>query len=609
MAAPTLSGGRPVSVLLPALLAPGFVLSLLGLPAASASDAIALEAGRTGAPLSPAGARSAWGAVASDTEESSRAAVAVLEAGGNAIDAAVAGALAVGAAAPGSSGLGGQAWMLVHTAAGEDVVFLSPLRAPPRVDVARARAAKRDQVMTGPLALTVPGMVATLARARDRFGTRPWAELVAPAIAIAENGFRVSESERLFLLLYRDRIEASPSLRPLYLTGDCDESGQSVPVPVGHRVVYPGLARTLRRLAEAGPDDFYRGALAAEIAADLARHSAFVRADDLARVPSGIEEEAPARGRYRDLDVLSLPEPGGGALVLQVLQILDAFPSGLLGEQAWARNQVLVESIRISYADARAARSGAQGESSARLSPARGAELASLIRLGQALAEERLPPNVRARAYSDRETTHLSVVDGDGNAVSLTLSLGRTWGSTYVTPGLGFPYNSFLEAFDLDTPDSAAYLRPGALATTAVAPTIFLRNGRPVLVTGAAGSSRITSAIVNVAVGVFDRGLAVAEAVAAPRAAWSEGGSPGVRLEVAPPVTLEDVDFLRAAGYVDLVTYAPALETTNFGALNAVGWDLAAEVWEAGAEPRRQGFAAAPGRKPLAGRARREVRP
>lgn len=551
----------------PTLLAPWVLLLLLGLPAASAADAIPLDPGRIGAPLAPARARSAWGAVASDTEESSRAAVAVLEAGGNAIDAAVAGALAVGAAAPGSSGLGGQAWMLVHTEAGEDVVFFSPLRAPPRVDVARARAAKRDQVMTGPLALTVPGMVATLARAHGRFGTRPWAELVAPAIAVAEAGYRVSESERLFLLLYRDRIESSPSLRPLYLTGACDEDGLPVPVPVGHRVVYPGLARTLRRLAEAGPDDFYRGALASEIAADLARHSAFVRRDDLARVPSGIEEAFPVRGRYRDLDVLSLPEPGGGALVLQALRLLDAFPSGLLGEQAWARSQAVVESIRTSYADA------------------------------------------RARALSDRETTHLSVVDGDGNAVSLTLSLGRTWGSTYVTPGLGFPYNSFLEAFDLDTPGSAAYLRPGALATTAVAPTIFLRNGRPVLVTGAAGSTRITSAIVNVAVGVFDRGLGVAEAVAAPRASWSEGGSPGLRLEVAPPVTLEDVDFLRAAGYADLVTCAPALETTNFGALNAVGWDPAGEVWEAGAEPRRQGVAAVPGRKPLAGRAGGEVRP
>ncbi|HYN43279.1 MAG TPA: gamma-glutamyltransferase [Thermoanaerobaculia bacterium] len=572
-----------------------------------------LEPGQIGAPLVAAGKRSPYGAVASDTEAASRAAAAVLEAGGNAIDAAVAGALAATAAAPGSSGLGGQTWMVVHTAAGEDVSFLSPLRAPPRVNPERARAVKRNQVMTGPLAMTAPGTVATLARAHGRFGTRPWAELVAPAITIAEAGTRVSESERLFLLLYRDRIESSPSLRPLYMTGDCDADALAIPVPVGHNVIFPGLARTLRRLAEAGPMDFYHGAIASEIVADLSKHSAFIRADDLARVPASISEISPLRGRYRDLEVISLPSPGGGGLVIETLHILDAFPPEVLADQTWARIQAVIESIRLSFADAKGVQLGSElGEGpflSPWLRPARGAELARRIRLGQALRQELLPSTADALAFSDRDTTHLSVVDREGNAVSLTQSLGRTWGSTYVTPGLGFPYNAFLEGFDVENPNSQRYLRPGAPLQTAIAPTILLRSGRPVLVLGAAGSSRIPSAIANVAVGVLDRHLGIAEAVAAPRASWSEGRTNrGARLEVAPPVTLEDVDFLRAAGYIDLETYAPGPETSNFGSLNAVGWDATAGVWEAGADPRRQGFAAVPARAPVVGRSQSEGR-
>ncbi|MBK9968449.1 MAG: gamma-glutamyltransferase [Holophagales bacterium] len=608
--------GRLAPALLPALLSLGLAIAagrLDALPAAARGPAPVAPV-RAGPPLLAVGGRSAAGAVASDTEASSRAAAAVLAAGGNAIDAAVAGGLAVGAAAPGSSGLGGQAWMVVHTAAGEDVAFLSPLRAPPVISVARARAARNDLGMTGPLAATAPGMVATLARAHGRFGTRPWAELVAPAIAIAEAGATVSESERLFLLLYRERIAASPALAPLYLTGRCDGNGAPIPVPVGHRVVLPGLARTLRRLAEAGPDDFYRGALASEMAADLAKHSAFLRAGDLARVPASIVEARPVRGRYRDLDVLSLPIQGGGALVLETLHILDAFPSELLGSQAWARTQAIVESVRIAFADVPAVPPGEEigdgPEQSPWLRPERGVERARLISLGRALPEERLPSRGAGSHASDRETTHLSVVDREGNAVSLTLSLGRSWGSTYVTPGLGFPYNSFLEGYDLDNPGSPAYLRPNAPLTTAVAPTIFLREGRPVLVLGGAGSSRITSAIANVAVGVFDRGLGVAEAVAAPRASWSDGAEDrGMKLEAAPPIGPEDVELLRAAGYADLETYAPGPDAIQFGAVNAVGWDAAAGAWEAGAEPRRDGAAAVPAATPSLAASLRPGRP
>lgn len=591
------------AALAPALLV--LALALAARPADPAPKPKPLGPGKSGTPFAPIGATSPYGAAASDSEAAAKAAVSVLEAGGNAVDAAVAGAFALGAASPGNSGLGGQTWMVVHTAAGEDVAFLSPLRAPLRVSLSRARMARRDQVMTGPLAMTAPGSVATLARAHARFGRLAWPGLLAPAIAIAEAGSPVSEIDRLFLELYRDRIEASPALRPLYLTGACDAEGLAIPVAVGHVVVYPGLARTLRRLAEDGPDDFYRGAIAAEIAADLARQDAFLRAEDLARVPSSIVETAPLRGTYRGYDVLSAPGPAAGSVVLRALNILQRFPADVLASQAWVRSQVLVEAIRIAYADARGVgpeEEVAEGPGrSPWLGAAWGEEQARKIQLGKALGRESLPRRGPTYAFSDRDTTHLSVVDREGNAVSLTQSLGRTWGSTWVTPGLGFPYNAFLEGYELEDQASPSFLRPNVGTRTSVAPTILLRDGRAVLVLGAAGSTRIAAAIANVVVAFVDGRQGVAAAVAAPRTAWSEGrNNRGVRVELAPPTLPEDVDLLRAAGYADLEAYAPEVETSNFGALNAVGRDAPSGAWEAGADPRRRSSVAVPAHPPAA---------
>ena len=594
---------RPRS-LLRAAFAPALLAFLLVLrSAAPGFGAKPLGPGQNGTPLAPIGARSAYGAVSSDSEPASRAAASILEAGGNAVDAAVAGAFALGAAAPGNSGLGGQTWMIVHSAAGEDVAFLSPLRAPLRVNLSRARAARLGQSLVGPLAMTAPASVATLARAHARFGRLPWADLLAPAIEIAESGLIVSEIGRLFLEKYPEQIEASPELGPIYLTGACSPEGLAILFPPSRRVVYPGLARTLRRLAEAGPDDFYHGGLAAEMAADLARHDAFVRSGDLARVPSTILETRPLRGTYRGVEVLSLPAPGAGGVVVRALHILQAFPSDLLAGEAWARAQLLAESVRIAFADERGVGPGeevADGPGrSPWLEPAWGEREARKIRLGRALGKESLPGRGARFAFTDRDTTQLSVVDRDGNAVSLTQSLGRAWGSTWVTPGLGFTYNAFLEAFDFEDQNAVTFLRPNATARTSVAPTILLREGRPVLVLGAAGSSRIPSAIANAVVAFVDGRLGVADAVAAPRSTWSEErNDQGVRVEQAYPILPEDVDLLRAAGYEDLEAYAPGLEAANFGTLNAVGWDASAAAWEAGADPRRHASVAVPARAP-----------
>ena len=604
---PTVSR-KPSPVLL-ALLA----LATAVTPSSPSTGAEQLPPGQVGAPFAPVGATSPYGAVASDRAEASRAAAEVLEKGGNAIDAAIAGAFALGSAAPGGSGLGGKTWMLVHTAKGEDVAVLSPLRAPLRVSISRARMARRRDLMSGPLAITAPGTVATLAKAHARFGTRPWAELLAPAIAIAESGSPVSPTDHRYLAKYAPRIEGAPFLRPLYLTGACDADANAVTVPVGHNVTYPGLARTLRRLAEAGPDDFYRGRIAAEIVADLERHSAFLRADDLARVPASVSVTNPLRGRYRDVDVLSLPNPCGGGLVLQTLHILQAFPSEVLAEQTWARMQLLLDAARIAFADAGStlvAEEVADGPGkSPWLTAAFGEERARVIRLGRLLSPDDLPRADRTVAFSDRDTTQLSVVDREGNAVSLTQSLGHTWGSAYVTPGLGFPYNAFLEPYDVEDPSSPAYLRPNAAGRTAVAPTILLRDGRPVLVLGAAGSNRIPPAIANVTVGYVDGRLGVAEAVAAPRSIWAEGRKrERPKLELALPYLLEDANLLWAVGYVDLEHYAPGPDTGEFGALNAVGWNARAGAWEAGADPRRDGAVAVPARAPDAPRRTGAVR-
>ena len=549
----------------------------------------------------PAPVSSPFGVVVSATAEASWAGARMLEAGGNAVDAAVAAAFALGASDPGGSGLGGQTWMVIHLASGVERALLCPSRVPMRIDRARVKAARRGTDLWGPMAAGVPTSVATLDHALRRYGTLPLAQVLRPAIEGAEGGYAIHDFERSYLGDYKHRLWDSETLLPVYLTGAMGESGYPEPVPVGTCVVVPGLAGTLRRLASAGAADFYSGAIAATLDQETRAAGGFVTKADLVRVPATVLDVAPVRGVYRGQTALSVPSPAGGSALVMALQILDALPSEALSRPGLERGQAIVEAVRLARAEAglrRLAGEVTEGPVlSEWLTPAWAVEQAARIRPGKAIPQEEL---LRGGAAfpPDRGTTHLSVVDAAGNAVSLTQSLGRYYGAAWAAPSLGFPLNSFVETLESDDRSSPAFLGPGTAAPVPVAPLVLVRDGQAVLVAGTGGSSRIQSILLNFLSALFDGHDSRAEAYARPRVLWEDDSAgPRVMIEIAPPLGPDSVAALKSMGYRKVYALsAPSRDTPVFGGIHAIFRDDAAGAWVGYVDGRRAGVVAAPSR-------------
>lgn len=549
----------------------------------------------------PAPVSSPLGVVVSATPEASWAGARMLEAGGNAVDAAVAAAYALGATDPGGSGLGGQTWMVIRLASGVERAVFCPSRVPSRIDRARLRAARRGTELWGPMAATVPTSVATLARALQSYGTLPLARVLQPAIEAAEGGYAIHEFEHGYLGDYKHRLWDSVVLLPVFLTEPKGESGYPQPAPVGACVRVPELAGTLRRLAEAGEQDFYTGGIAATLDAEVRAAGGFIAKADLSRVPAAVLDVAPVRGVYRGHTALSVPSPAGGSAFVMALQILDALPQGSLARADLGRGQAIVEAVRLARAEAGLRRAGGEVTegpmTSAWLTPAWAAGQAARIHPGRAIPQGELLEG-SAAFPPDRGTTHVSVVDAEGNAVSLTQSLGRYYGAAWAAPGLGFPLNSFAEALDSDERTSPAFLGPGVATPVPVAPIVLVRDGKAVLAVGTGGSSRITSILLNFLSALLDGGDGWAEAYARPRVIWEDDAAgPRVMIELAPPFGPESVSALKAMGYNKVwALAAPSRDTPVFGGLHAVFRDDARGVWTGFVDGRRAGSVAAPAR-------------
>ncbi len=220
--------------------------------------------------------------------------------------------------------------MVIRLASGEERAVFCPARAPLRIDRAKQKAARNGTDLWGPMAAAVPTTVATLDYALRRYGTMSAAEVLGPAIEAAESGYRIQSFERSFLGDYTRRLFDSEVLSPVYLTGPTGDSGIPDPAPTGTCVKIPGLADTLRRLAEAGLSDFYTGTIAARLDEDVRAAGGFLQRSDLARVPASVLDTSPVRGTYRGLTVVSVPSPAGGSVLVMALQILDELPAATL---------------------------------------------------------------------------------------------------------------------------------------------------------------------------------------------------------------------------------------------------------------------------------------
>jgi gamma-glutamyltranspeptidase/glutathione hydrolase len=509
-------------------------------------------------------AQSPHGMVVSGAPLATDAGVAVLEAGGNAIDAAVATAFALSVVEPTMSGLGGRTQLLIRTADGTFDAIDGTTQVPANPPSSREI---RDE---GYPTIAVPGTVAALTLAQRRHGRLALADVLAPAITLAEDGFLLPDPEAARLAAIAERLAAYEGTRRSFL--DADGSA----LAAGARLVQPDLARVLRAIAREGSDVFYRGWIADSIAADMARNGGAVTRADLAAyeaLPNRV-----VRGDYRDVELVGTYLPASGATVIEALNILERFDlRGRAGSAEWialtARALLASFEDRVRELD----------------DPA--AHAALLVSDDWAAIRAReiggpAAPGVAATAPDDREpehTTHLTVADGDGAIVALTQSLGPTMGSRVVTPGLGFVYAATL-GYLADVP-------PGGRPFSSQAPLVVLDGDIPVLALGGAGARRILSAVVEIVSRVVDGPRDLVDAVAAPR---FHPTPDTVYVEEREHAAWPDTVL---AGLSDL-GYAVALRSSApyFARIHGIAYDRATRVWIGVADPRWNGAANAPER-------------
>jgi gamma-glutamyltranspeptidase/glutathione hydrolase len=568
--------------------APLVLVGLTGLTAALAG---------TGSPpeLDAPAARSDFGMVATGSPEATRAAVDILERGGNAVDAAVAAAMMLSVSDTDGSGIGGMTYMVIHLADGRDIAIDGTPPVPAGVVPEKLHELQQADRLFGHMTVAVPTTLAVLELARSRYGTMAMADLLRPAIDVAEQGYLLSPIQITWTHRYMKELMNSQFLRFVAM-----EDGRTVGRP-GDRICRPALAATLRRLATFGASDFYRGGIAGVIERDMVAHGGFLRKSDLIQLR--VRERPPQRTTYRGFDIITFPPPGGGCRVTGALNLLSRFPASLLAGNSVERLNLLVEAYRVANggdAVLAAARPAAVVPLDGCIDPSEANALAGLVTTGKVL------PTSVLDAFSDprcstfgENTTQVSVVDQYGTTVSLTQTLGRSYGSAVMAPDLGFPYNDLLVSFNFWLPECPNYLRPRSVVPTPMAPTIVLHEGRLVAALGSGGSNRIPSIISQTISNLVDRGMDLHEAVVAPRLLW--GGTaeqePRVLIEIAPPLGHTDADRLLEAGYptVDRVTFpASPLELARMGSVNAVGYDPGRGEFVGVGDPRRSGVAAGP---------------
>ena len=373
----------------------------------------------------------------------------------------------------------------------------------------------------GPRAAGVPGTVAGLERAWQEFGVLPWREVLAPAIELAENGIEVSNDLAYALNGALPVMSRFPSSLEAYAKED------GAAYAAGELLVQPDLAWSLRQIRDHGADAFYRGAIAEKIAAHMEQAGGFISQADLAAYE--VQTREPIATQYRGYRVVTMPPSSvGGLALLQMLNVLGHFDLARLPQGSAASMHVLAETMKQANANRREGIGDTDFVDvpiAGMLSEAIASEMAARIDPDRATPVARISP-MDAGAFESRDTTHLSVVDGAGNAVSLTYTLGYSFGSGLVVPGTGIILDNQMRNFSIREPDiHANRIEAGKRVVSTMTPTlVFDPDGALFLVTGTPGGSRIHNVILQLIVNTVDYGMNIAEATHAPRIyqAWRE---------------------------------------------------------------------------------------
>ena len=468
------------------------------------------------------------GMVAAQEKHAARVGVEILRRGGNAVDAAVAVGFAMAVTHPQAGNIGGGGFMLVHLAAGNTTIAIDYRETAPAAmqrDVFLDEKGEADPKKSreSALGVGVPGTVAGLALAHARYGSGRFtlAQLIAPAVALAREGFKVEDDLADSLPRAQPRLARWPASAKIFLKPD------GTPLGRGDMLVQGELASSLQAIADAGPRTFYQGPLAEKIVTAVKQSGGIMSLGDLQNYRA--IERAVVRGTYRGFDIASMPPPSSGGIhLIQILNILEGFPLRDLGAESAATLHLMIEAMKPAYAD----RAEFLGDPAFVTMP-----LAGLISKRYAAQQRRTIDPDRARpaatikpgtpaAHESDNTTHFSVIDADGNAVANTYTLNFSYGLGLVADGTGILLNNELDDFAAKAGAPNAYglvggdanaPGPGRRPLSSMAPTIVFRDGRVMLVTGTHGGSRIITTVLQVILNVVDHRMNIAEAVAAPR--------------------------------------------------------------------------------------------
>ncbi|HON27091.1 MAG TPA: gamma-glutamyltransferase [Mesotoga infera] len=523
------------------------------------------------------------GVVAAAKPEASEVGVKILEMGGNAVDAAIATAFALGVLEPNASGLGGGGFMIIKLAHMDDAVVIdfretAPSAAGPTFfNLDERNRVINNETTIGGKASGVPGEVAGLLYALENFGTMSRAQVIQPAIEWAEKGIPVTVNLFSIINDNYEKIMMMENGAELYLKDG------GIPYEIGETIVLKDLANTLRIIVEKGKDGFYKGEIAEKIVAEVQKRGGVITLEDLANYDLQIRK--PVVGTYRDYTILSVPPASsGGTHIIELLNIMENFDLAALGDNTPETLHLWSEAMKLIFAD----RAKYMADTAFVDVPLTGLTSKEYARTLAAKIDPSKPMESVAAGdpwqYESGSTTHLSVMDKEGNMVAITKSINYFFGSGVVVPGTGIIMNNHMDDF-VPTPGSANSVEPGKRPLSSMSPTLVLDpQGRPYMTIGSPGATRIITTVAQVISNIIDHGMTIQQAILAPRVFRTASG----------PMSIE--------GRISINAYNKLLEMGHqltvrgdydayFGGVHGVLYNYDIGILFGGADPRRDGQA------------------
>ncbi|MCS6236855.1 gamma-glutamyltransferase [Shewanella baltica] len=512
---------RPTRPFRPLILAIAMALPLLSSPSLLAEESSIFSQMATAQPV--------WakhGMVASQETLASRTGVEILKQGGNAVDAAVAVAFSLAVTLPRAGNIGGGGFMLVHIAKENKTIAIdyremAPSKAKKDIFLDENGDAVEKLSREHGLAVGVPGTVMGMSLALEKYGTMTLAQVTAPAIKMAQEGISVTPDLAESLAGLKRRMTQWPTTAAIFYKADGSD------YQVDDILKQPELAHSLSLIAEKGTKGFYEGETATKLINAVKDAGGIMTLDDLKNYK--VVEREPVRGEYRGYEVVSMPPPSsGGVHIIEMLNVLQQFPIDKLGHNTAQTIHLMAETMKHAYAD----RSEYLGDPDFYKVPVKALtskdyaqKIASQIAMNKTTPSAEIKPGKLAPYESD-QTTHFSVVDKWGNAVSNTYTLNFSYGSGLVAKGTGILLNNEMDDFSAKPGVPNGYGLVGGDANavegnkrplSSMSPTIVMKDGKPFLVTGSPGGSRIITTTLQIIMNVIDHGLNIAEASNAAR--------------------------------------------------------------------------------------------